>query len=184
MKVALRVGFIVLVAGLMPAAAKDPVDRITAVAIGTGGPLGGRSIQLSIRIDEYTSDQELQRLAEVLAEKGGDALRKEMEKLKVGRIAPSGRVGNDIAVARSRKTDTGRRILIVTARNMSFMELRRGGRSTEYPFGWMQIDVDDEGKGQGTVIVAGRVSFNKEGGLAVESLGQQNVRLTNVRVRK
>jgi hypothetical protein len=170
---------------LLPAAGQEKKgERISAVAVGTGGILGGRTIPITFRIQEYTSDETLKQLAETLAEGGVKALRKELEKLKVGRAAPLGHVGNDIAVARSRQTEKGRRIILVTARNLSFFELRRGGRSLDYPFSWIQIDLDEEGKGQGNVIAAARIDFGERGVLEVESLGVHDIRLSNVRLNR
>lgn len=169
---------------VIPLSAQDKKgESISAVAVGTGGILGGRTIPITFQIDEYTSNETLKQLAEILAEGGVGALRRELEKLKVGRAAPSGHVGNDIAVARSRETETGRRIILVTARNMSFFELRRGGRSLEYPFSWIQIDLDEQGKGKGSIIAAARIEFDEAGVLKVESLGQQNILLSNVRLK-
>ena len=117
---------------------KKKVDNFSAVAMGTGGSVGGKSVGVSIRIKEYTSDEEISRLAVILKESGPEALRRELEKLDVGQIAPTGRIGNAIAVARSHETENGRIVNIVTARTLSFLELYRSGRSQNYPFGIAQ----------------------------------------------
>jgi hypothetical protein len=139
-------------------------------------------VNLDIYIKEYTSDEKMQELLGILSEGGPDALRRPLEKLDVGQISPVGRVGVPIAVARARKTEKGTLISIVTARNMSFWELREGGRSTDYQFSVLQMMVDERGKGEGSVIVAAKIKFDKEGTLVIESYGiQDTVRLANVR---
>jgi len=164
------------------AAAEKKTDHFSAVAVATRGPMGGKSVNLDIYIKEYTSDEKIQELVGILSEGGPDALRRPMEKLDVGQISPVGRVGVPIAVARARKTEKGTLISIVTARNMSFWELREGGRSTDYQFSVLQMMVDERGKGEGSVIVAAKIKFDKEGTLVIESYGiQDTVRLTNVR---
>lgn len=163
--------------------AQEKQEVYSAVMIPTRAGLGARSVDLTMRVREYTSDEELQELAEILAEGGQDALQRRMEKLRLGTIAPTGRLGSDIAVARRRSTENGTRIVLVTARSMSFLELRSGGRSTDYPFSIVRFDLDDEGRGEGQVIAAARVRFDKEGRLEVESLGRGDIRLSRVRRR-
>ncbi len=159
-----------------------------ATLVGTRGPVGGRSIGLTIVIEGMTSDQEVTEYLNLLKESKqrgpSSELRKRLEKVQgLGRISPVGSVGVDLAVVRERETDQGKLITLVTARNLSFRELRNAGRSTDYPYSFVQLLVDSEGKGQGTVIVAAKASFNEEGQLEIESYGLQPFQLFNVRRR-
>ena len=160
---------------------KKKVEHFAATVMGTGGTVGGRSMGVDIRIKEYTSDEEVQRLAIILKESGPEALRRELEKLDVGQISPTGRVGNQIAIARSHETENGRMLNIVTARNMSFLELYRSGRSRDYPFGIIVLQLDEKEKGLGNVIVAAKIKFDKDNQLVIESFGNQYVQISNVR---
>lgn len=174
-------------------AAKEKKDheRYTAVAVGTRGAVGAGSTHMNFRIDEYTTDEEIMELAEILKEGGPDALRRTLEKIKKGSVSPQARTGVLVAVARARKTEKGLRIILVTARDIRFLEAYQGGRtragrasggrSLDYPFGWFELYVDEEGKGQGRVIVATKIKFNKEGVLEIESYGLEPVSLLNVR---
>jgi hypothetical protein len=123
----------------------------------------------------------VKQLEEILIEGGNDALRRELEKLDRGSISPTGRVGNDLAVVRVRKTDAGQKIILVTARTMPMFELYHGGRSRDYSVGWIELDVDEKGRGQGRVIAGGRLKITPAGVLEVESFGLQPIRLMNVR---
>jgi len=161
---------------------ESKVEHFTAVAMGTGGAVGGRSMSIDIHINEYTTDEEVLELSELLKEKGQDALRLRLEKVSRGRISPSGRVGNDLAVIRARPIQEGkRRIFLATARVMPWLELYISGRSRDYDIGMIILEVNNEGRGEGTVIAAGKLEFNEEGVLEVESFGNQYVRLVNVR---
>jgi hypothetical protein len=124
-------------------------EAYSATAIGTGGAVGGKSIPFDFRVTRYASDQEVQQLAELVQAKGTDALRRAMEKLNAGRISPVGSVGNEIAVARKRQDGSDTVITIVTARIMPFVELYRAGRTTDYPFGFLQVRLNDKGQGAG-----------------------------------
>ena len=125
---------------LLPAATapqdKKQREEWSAVAMGTGGAVGGGSIGFDFRIDQYTTDAEVQELAALLKEKGQDALRRALEKLSTARINAVGRTGNDIAVARKRQNGNSTIITILTARNMPFMELYSRSRTTDYPL-WL-----------------------------------------------
>ena len=161
-----------------------PKSRNEATAMGTGGTVGGRSLPIDIRIKEYTSDEEVQRLATILKESGQGALRRELEKLDVGQISPVGRIGTPIAVARSHETENGRIVNIMTARYLSFLELYQSGRSRDYPFGVVSLQLDEEEKGLGNVIVAAKIKFEDDDQIVIESFGHQYVQISNVRKLK
>jgi len=76
---------------------QNGADSYTAVAIGTGGSVGGKSIGFDFRVTRYTTDDEIDQFAELLKAKGQDALRSGFEKLNVGRINATGSTGNQIA---------------------------------------------------------------------------------------
>ena len=117
-----------------------------------------------------------------LLRKGTDALRRALEKEDRGRINVVGSTGNQIAVARKRQQGPDTIITIVTARTMPFIELYRGGRSTDYPFGFLQVKLDDKGQGNGQIMAAARIRFDrKKGNYEIESYGNQYIKATNVR---
>ena len=89
-----------------------------------------------------------------------------------------------MAIAREADTAEGKRIHLVTARWMSFSELRRSERSTDYPYSWVELNLDAEGTGQGKVFLAFKPKFTKDNTLEIESLGNQPLRLLNVRREK
>src|SRR5579864_4697354 len=157
-------------------------EAYTGTAIGTGGPAAAKAIGFNLRVSRYTSDEEVDQLAALLKEKGPDAFRGAMEKLDVGRINPTGSVGNTIAVARKRQNGSETIVTVVTARIMPFVELSRGGRTKDYPFGFLQLNLNDKGEGSGQVMVAAKIRFNKKKGhYEIESYGNQYIKAVNVR---
>jgi hypothetical protein len=161
---------------------KTPPEAYSGVAIGTGGSVGGKSIQFDFRIVQYTTDEELQNFAQLVKEKGTDALRRALEKEDKGRINVVGSTGNQIAVARKRQEGPDTIITIVTARTMPFMELYNNGRSTGYPFGYLQVKLDAKGQGNGQIMAAARIRFDKKKGqYEIESFGNQYIKAVNVR---
>ena len=164
---------------------KKHAEAYSAVAMGTGGTVGGKTKPFDFRITAYTTDEELNNFATLLKEKGQDALRGALEKEDKGRVNPVGSVGNQIAVARKRQVGTETIITIVTARIMPFIELYNNGRSTDYPFGYLQVKLNDKGEGTGQIMAAAKIRFNKkEGRYEIESYGNQYIKAANVRPSK
>lgn len=79
---------------------KKAPEAYTGVALGTGGSVGGKTITFDFRITSYTTDDEVQSFAQLVKDKGTDALRLALEKEDKGRINAVGSLGNQIAVAR------------------------------------------------------------------------------------
>ena len=164
---------------------KKQPEAYSALAMGTGGSVGGKSVPFDFRITSYTTDEEVDKFAALLKEKGQDALRNTLEKEDRGRVNPVGSVGNQIAVARKRQQGTETIITIVTARVMSFTELYNSGRSRDYPFGYLQVKLNDKGEGTGQIMAAAKVKFNKKSGhYEIESYGNQYIKALNVRPSK
>ena len=183
-KLSMLLGVVVILSAAFAQAQNDK-EAYTAVAIGTGGAVGGKSMPFDFRITRYTTDEEVDQLATLVKEKGPDALRSAMEKLTAGRINPVGSVGNDIAVARKRQDGSTTIITIVTARIMPFIELYNGGRSKDYPFGFLQVKLNDKGEGTGQIMVAAKIRFDKKKQhYEIESYGNQYIKAVNVRPSK
>jgi len=157
-------------------------ETFTMVAVPTKGSVRA-TINITMRITEFTTDQEVLELIEVLREGGTYQLRRTLEKVQKGKITPRGRIGADVAVARVRKTEQGERFIIVTARTIPGFEAYVSGRSMDYPFGWFEFEVDEEGKmvDMGSAIVAAKLSFSDEGQLEITSYGIQPFQLTNIK---
>jgi hypothetical protein len=164
----------------------DLPRQFAATAIGQAGSMAGKSFGVTIYITAWTTDQQVQDFISVLKEKGPDGLVKAMEKTNdVGRLAPVGFVGSGFRFARYRPTpDGGLHIVMVTNRPMSFGELYRGGRSTDYQFGIVVLNVDKNGKGTGTLAPVCKIKFNKKNELEIENFGQKPFRLANVYLQK
>jgi hypothetical protein len=178
---------LVLLVFLFQAAAaqdKTPSQAYSGVAMGTGANVGTKTISFDFRIAQYTTDEELQNVAQLIKDQGTDALRRALEKEDKGRINAVGSTGNQIAVARKRQDGSETIITIVTARTMPFVELYRNGRTTDYPFGYLQVKLDASGKGSGQIMAAARIRFDKKKGqYEIESFGNQYIKATNVRAQ-
>jgi hypothetical protein len=160
-------------------------ERFSGVAMATGGSLGGKTLNFDFRVTNYASDAEVEQLAALLKQKGQDALRSAMEKLNAGRINPVMTTGTQIAIARKKQVGPDTVITIITARTMSFAELYRSSRSTDYPFGFLQVKLNAKGEGTGQIMAAAKLRFDKKKGhYEIESYGNQYIKAVNVRPMK
>jgi hypothetical protein len=160
--------------------------QFAATAVGQAGSMAGRTFGLNIYITGWTTNQQVKDYISVLKEKGPDGLVNAMEKTSdVGRLSPTGFVGSGFRFARYRPTaNGGLHIVMVTNRPMSFGELYRGGRSTDYQFGIVVLDVAKNGKGTGLLAPVCKIKFNKKNDLEIENFGQKPFRLANVYLQK
>jgi hypothetical protein len=164
----------------------DLPRQFAATAFGQAGALAGKSFGATIYVTGWTTDQQVNDYISVLKEKGPDGLVRAMEKTDdVGRLSPTGYVGSGFRFARYKpRPNGGLHIVMVTNRPMSFGELYRGGRSTDYQFGIAVLDVDKDGKGTGTLAPVCKIKFNKKNELEIENYGQKPLRLANVYLQK
>ena len=159
-------------------------ETFTGTLIGIGGPLAGRSTSFTLTINGVTSDQDARRYVGILAEKGQDGLMSAVKDRKLGTFALTGQVSRDVNVVRIHPMETGRKITILFERWLNLFEVRYGTRSEDYPFTYAEIYVDAEGKGEGTLIPAARVRFDKsEQGVEIENFGIYPARLSGIRAR-
>jgi len=147
----------------------------------------GATRNVTIYIDSYSTEQEAQQLDAISSSGGQDALLKALEQMKpIGRIEREGTVSfYDFKLIISRPTSTGRRIIAITDRPMGFREEARDARSTEYPFGILQLDLKDDKKGkeegEGTLIYAAQIKDLNVEALNVEHYSVDPIMLLGVR---
>jgi hypothetical protein len=147
----------------------------------------GAKVNVDIYINSYTSDADAKMMAQALVEGGSDALLKKLQDAKaIGKITLTGRVGfYDLKLIRSHKTPEGRRIYAVGDRPVGFLEAYYSGRSRDYEFGILQLDLkaDSKGKekGEGALIYAAKIKLLDGKSIDVEMYGNSAIRLLGVR---
>jgi hypothetical protein len=167
---------------------KQKSEQYSALAYLTSG--AGVTTNVDLYIDSYTTNEEAKTLAGVLLDSGPDALLKALEDGKrKGKIRMTGRVGfYDFKLVRSWPTETGRRIIAVGDRPITFLEAYTSSRSKDYKFGILMVDLtkDKKGKekGEGVLIYAAKVKVLEGNKLDIENYGVSPVRLMGVRQLK
>ena len=87
-----------------------------------------------------------------------------------------------ILIAFERPTGAGRLITIVTDTPLLFVGASLPGAKAKegYEFGLIDLEVDAQGTGSGTVSPAAKIGLNPQGAFVVTDYSQELVRLTNV----
>jgi hypothetical protein len=176
-------------AASLTSAADKAVLRLRAFTVnmsGTGGPPSGAT--LDIVIERWSTDAEREKLRGLLIEKGSDALLRALQGIKprAGYIRPSNSLGWDIQYARERPSgDGGRQVILATDRPMSYWELTSRPRSAEYEFTLAEIRLNKDGKGEGKLAPAAKISWDADTRtIEIENYGMEPVRLTDVQVQE
>ncbi len=134
----------------------------TVISFGSGFNTRTLNAPFTLNINGLTSDDEAQGYLNLLQESGQDMVLKEISKKELGRFSIGARIGVPINVVRENLVDGKRRIFIVFERWTQFAELRGGYRSLDYPFGVIEIFIDDRtGKGEGTYIAAAQIRWKQ-----------------------
>jgi hypothetical protein len=163
-----------------------PKETFSGTLVGIGGALAGRTVSFTLRLDGRTSRGVALRYAQLLRTKGQTALQRQLEHNDLGSFAVVGQVGKRVNFAYETATPEGRRITVLFERWLQFFELRYGTRSQDYPFSYLELSIDANGKGSGTFIGAAKVYFEKDdpSTLTVENFSTYPLRVVNVEVSR
>ena len=134
----------------------------TVISYGTG--LNTRTVTrtFTLTIDGRTSDSQAQEYLGILQSGGQDEALKAISKQELGRFSVGPNIGVDVNVVRESVSNGQRRIFIVFERWTHFAEYRGGYRSLDYPFGVIELTIDEAtGKGEGTYIAAAQIRWRQ-----------------------
>jgi len=156
-------------------------ERFTAMAVNMDR---GRSGTVEIVVNRWSTDAERTGLVETALDKGPEKLLSTLQKLpRVGYIRTPESVGWDLHYAHHvALPDGGEQIVIATDRPIGFWEASRQPRSIDYPFTVIEMHVNGDGDGQGTMSVATKVIADKDKqSITLENFGTTPVLLQAVK---
>jgi hypothetical protein len=156
----------------------------TAVIYGSGSNTRTTTRTFTLNVNQRTSDAEAARYLNVLQSGGQDALLRAIDNNDLGRFSLGGSVGERLNAVIIDQDGGDTRIRAVFRRWVGFGELRRGSRSVDYPFGYVEIRYDPRtGRGEGTFIPAAKIRFRNGNTVEVEDFGTFPGRLMGVQMR-
>jgi len=158
---------------------------IQATAMGTSTQMG-QIYQVNIHIEQFSTQDDRKALIDAFKKSGQEGMVRVLEDMKPkGRVRfASGGVGNDVKYIMELPSDKGRRIRLVTDRNLAFGELYNSTRSSEYNVGAIELTLTPDGKGTGTVLPACRLTVNKKKQQVEIETYQNPWKLTNMMISK
>ena len=157
-------------------------ERFTANAVSISPEYGTGQRIVEMNIDRWSPNSERERLVAALQTKGSDALLKQLQKNKpVGRIRTPDSLGYDLRYAQQTPLpDGGRMIVIATDRPIGFWEATHQPRSIDYPFTVIQMKLDRDGNGSGTLSYATRIVAHENKVIELEDFATQPIMLNNI----
>jgi hypothetical protein len=158
-------------------------ERFSANAVSTSPQYGTGQQVVEITVDRWSPNAERERLVSALQTKGSDELLKQLQKNRpVGRIRTPDSLGYDLRYAQQTPLpEGGRMIVIATDRPIGFWEATQRPRSIDYPFTVIQMKLDREGHGTGTMSYATRIVAHENNVIELEDFATQPIMLNNIR---
>jgi hypothetical protein len=158
-------------------------ERFTANAVSISPEYGTGQRIVEMNIDRWSPNSERERLVTALQAKGSDELLKQLQKNKpVGRIRTPDSLGYDLRYAQQTPLpDGGRMIVIATDRPIGFWEATHQPRSIDYPFTVIQMKLDRDGNGSGTLSYATRIVAHENNVIELEDFATQPIMLNNIK---
>jgi hypothetical protein len=157
----------------------------TGTVAAIGGQFAGASRPFTLEITGYTPSDGAQHDFEILRAQGQEDFIKAISHEKLGSFSLDGQVGRDLRFVQESQTEKGRKITILFERWIRMFEVKYGTRSQDYPFTYIELFVNDNGKGEGSVVGLAKVSFDKKtpNTLDVENYGTYAAKLMGVELR-
>lgn len=169
-----------------PLTSQHATENFTAFAVDLNGGTSTDVVDFSIQ--RWSTDAERAQLLAILhqeqdSRKANATLLTALQKMSsAGYIRAPNRPLWDLRFARqSPLPDGGRRIVLGTDRPIGFREAREAGRSLDYPFTIVEMQLDKDDNGTGKILRGTRLLVDTDGNLVLENFGQQPVRFREMR---
>ena len=157
-------------------------ERFIANAVSLSPQYGTGQQTVEITVDRWSLMSDREHLVTALQQKGPDELLKLLQKTKpVGRIRTPDSLGYELRYAQQiTLPEGGRSIVIATDRPIGFWEATRQPRTFDYRFTVIQMNLDRDGKGSGTLSYATKI-IAKNGMIELEDFATKPIMLNNIR---
>jgi len=154
----------------------------TAIVNNEFGAGAGRVI---MRVNRWSTEAERGLLTRTLLKDGAASLLDVLKDQKsVGTIRTPDTLAYDLRYAHQEPgEDGGRRIVLATDRPIGFWEARNQPRTMDYPFTVVQMQIDKNGEGKGTLSYATKI-IARGNTIELENFATSPVMLTQIEAKK
>jgi hypothetical protein len=158
-------------------------EEFSAAAI-VNNNLGAGAGRVIMRVNRWSSEAERGLLTKALMRSPGELLDVLQDQKSVGTIRTPDSLGYDLRYAHQEPgEDGGRRIVLATDRPISFWEARNQPRTIDYPFTVIQMNINRDGEGSGTMSFATKIQA-RGNTIELENFATSPVMLTKIEARK
>ena len=160
-------------------------EDFSAIAIVNNNIASGMD-RVQIHVNRWSSVDERDLLSKTLLSRCAEQQLKDLMQISpVGTIRTPDTLAYDLHYAYQRPSeDGGRDIILATDRPMSFWEVRNQPRSVDYPFTVIQMNLNRDGQGKGTLSYATKIRVVNENTIELENFGTTPVLLTEIRAER
>lgn len=146
----------------------------------------GQTPSFTMEIKGLTTATNVKNDLKILESKGQNGFSNAVENQNLGYFALEGQVGQDLKYVTATKTASGTKIVAVFNRWIETFEFRSGLISTDYPFTYIELLIDNSGKITGTLNGAVKVEIDKEnpGSLGFENFGILPAKLIGIQMSR
>lgn len=159
-------------------------EEFSAAAIRSDN-LGSGAGRVIMRVERWSTENERAMLTQTLMKQGSGELLDALQKQKsVGTIRTPDSIGYDLRYAHQEPTaEGGRRIVLATDRPISFWEAANQPRTIDYPFTVIQMEIDKNGEGKGTMSYATKI-IARGNTIELENFTSSPVMLSQIQAKK
>lgn len=174
------IAIVSIACGLAVAQTNGQPERFVANAVSLSPEYGTGQRMVQINVDRWSPPSDREHLIAALM-KSPDELLKQLQKTRpVGTIRTPDSLGYDLHYAQQTPLpEGGRSIVIATDRPIGFWEATNQPRSIDYPFTVIQMNLDRNGMGSGTLSYATRIT-TKNNIIELENFASQPIMLNNI----
>ena len=171
-------------------------ETFTGMLVQMSGMAAGATGSLQLTVERWSTPEERKAYLEALVA-GKDEKNLENKQRKLVDLMEDSRGDKRVGFARFPRTlgwdltyawqfmqGTTRIVRLATNRPVPFIEARGNYRTMDYPFGVIELKLNEKGEGEGLAFQAVSLTINKEGALEVETYGIGPQRILSVRAEK
>lgn len=178
---------LVILGSYMADAKKKPEEPVQESFVANFLSASGNAPYLTIAIQEFSTADEVQQLAQSYAHGGEDSLRSALGKSKKGYFTLGSSQTVRLRMIQAQPMGTGRRLTFVGEAPDTFFPGESPGAASSgsmgprmtmvghrgYDYSVIQLQVDDQGNGKGLIYPYCNVVFDKQGELVVKPMQSQ-----------
>ena len=178
---AMLIGAVLIGSAAIGAQTLGTKERFTAVAI-VNNNLGSGAGIVQIDVTRWSTSAERTTLLNTLRKDGAEKLLGVLQdQTSVGTIKTPDSLAYDLRYANQIPLpEGGRRIVLATDRPIGFWEATRRPRTIDYPFTVIQMEIDRNGEGNGTLSYATKI-ISAGDTIVLENFATQPVMLTKIK---